>query len=224
MLAIDIEGFEHYDWGHGQPDAALRDKLRGAGAANWQGGLGFKWLHEHFESKVRREARSVYDLNPEQDGEFDLIFNYGLLYHLRHPLLSLDRCRAVCRGAMILETHAVNTLGDLPVSFFYEDDVFRGPTNWCGPTEACVVQWLRSAGFPHVYVAERQRNRSESRLVVAACVDDAYRPMFDAAPALTYCDAAYLGRVREATFAKVEKVPRPTLLQRALRRAFPSAK
>src|SRR3546814_3424311 len=56
------------------------------------------------------------------DGLFDLIFNFGLLYHLRHPLLALDKTRAVCRGAMILETHVVNAFGNLPASLFYRRD------------------------------------------------------------------------------------------------------
>ena len=70
---------------------------------------------------MKRLKLSVYDLDPEQHGEFDLVFNYGLLYHLRHPLLSLDRVRRVCRGALVLETHVVNTMSRLPITLFYCD-------------------------------------------------------------------------------------------------------
>ena len=89
----------------------------------------------------------MYDLRSEPHGQFDLMFNYGLLYHLRHPFLSLDTTRRVCRGAMVLETHIVNSLSTTPIAAFYHDDVFTAWTNWTGPTEAAVASWLRSAGF-----------------------------------------------------------------------------
>src|SRR3546814_2184199 len=76
------------------------------------------------------------------DGLFDLIFNFGLLYHLRHPLLALDKTRAVCRGAMILETHVVNAFGNLPASLFYRRDELVTSTNWTGPNDSAVVNWL----------------------------------------------------------------------------------
>ena len=34
---------------------------------------------------------SVYDLSPDVHGTFDIVFFLGLIYHLRHPLLALDR-------------------------------------------------------------------------------------------------------------------------------------
>lgn len=116
---------------------------------------GFWRLHKQLDSKVRREACSVYDLSPEQHGQFDAVFLYGLLYHLRHPLLSFDRIRALCQGFLVVETHVVTTQSDLPAMLFYEDDVLADAiTNWTGPTGSCVVHWLRSAGFPQVF-AER---------------------------------------------------------------------
>src|SRR3546814_14092564 len=76
-------------------------------------GAGFYELSRILGSKAKREHKSIYDLAPKGDGLFDLIFNFGLLYHLRHPLLALDKTRAVCRCAMILETNVVNAFGNL---------------------------------------------------------------------------------------------------------------
>src|SRR5579871_3280804 len=34
---------------------------------------------------------SVYDLSPDRHGVFDIVLFLGVIYHLRHPLLALDR-------------------------------------------------------------------------------------------------------------------------------------
>jgi tRNA (mo5U34)-methyltransferase len=47
---------------------------------------------------------NVYDLTPEQIGEFDIILFLGVLYHLRHPLLALDRLRSLCRELLVVES------------------------------------------------------------------------------------------------------------------------
>ena len=45
---------------------------------------------------MKNEHRaSVYDLNPKTFASFDLVFFFSVLYHLRHPLLALEKihCR-----------------------------------------------------------------------------------------------------------------------------------
>src|SRR3546814_7805269 len=44
---------------------------------------------------------SVYEVSAERLGRFDLVFFFGTLYHLRHPLLALDRLRS--------EEHTLNS-------------------------------------------------------------------------------------------------------------------
>jgi len=46
---------------------------------------------------------SVYDLSNAL-GVFDLTFFFGVLYHLKHPLLALDRLADVTRGLLIMES------------------------------------------------------------------------------------------------------------------------
>lgn len=193
LLAIDIDGFEDYDWGHGGPPAHIAQQMAGNSYSQWaEAGRGFRELHSHFGSTANRETMSVYDLDPERHGTFDLIFNYGLLYHLRHPLLSLDRTRLVCGGALILETHVINTFRNMPISLFYWDDAFRVYSNWTGPTEAVVAAWLRSAGFGDVWVRRPSISDPQGRAVFAAAVSDEWRERFHAAPALHHLDEAYV--------------------------------
>ena len=60
---------------------------------------------EHFKSKVEHERLDVHRLDPGRIGTFDLVFCAGVLYHLRHPLLALEKIRSVTEGQCILETH-----------------------------------------------------------------------------------------------------------------------
>src|SRR3546814_9983775 len=89
-----------------------------------------------------------------------MLFNFGRLYHLRHPLLALDKTRAVCRGAMILETHVVNAFGNLPASLFYRRDELVTSTNWTGPNDSAVVNWLMDAGYPYVFSNRRSEEQT----------------------------------------------------------------
>jgi tRNA (mo5U34)-methyltransferase len=205
VLAIDVDSFDRYDWGHGgAPDHVLERTARNPYAQWSEAGAGFRALSQHFGSAVERRELSVYELRPDLHGEFDLVFNYGLLYHLRHPLLSLDTTRAVCRGAMVLESHVVNSLSTTPIAAFYHDDVFRAWTNWTGPTEAVVATWLRSAGFPVLKTRRPDQTRPNGRQVFVACVDRQWADRFDGA-GLVELDDGYFDDVASATRRYVEE-------------------
>src|SRR5690606_22869821 len=133
-------------------------------------GDNFTFLKETFGFTTLRDHISVYELDPEKHGQFDTVFFYGVLYHLRHPLLAFDRIRRVCSGVVFVETHIHSTNDLLPNSVFYRDDVF-GITNWSGPSESCVVQWMYDAGFPHVFREKRRKGPMRARYI--GCVDEA---------------------------------------------------
>ena len=42
-------------------------------------------------SRVSYSVANVYDLDPDRFGTFDLVLFLGVLYHLRNPMLALDR-------------------------------------------------------------------------------------------------------------------------------------
>ena len=50
------------------------------------------------KKRCRRSEISVYELDEDRHGRFDAIFFFGTLYHLRYPLLSLDRLASICDG------------------------------------------------------------------------------------------------------------------------------
>ncbi|MEQ9448643.1 MAG: DUF1698 domain-containing protein, partial [Rhodospirillaceae bacterium] len=60
------------------------------------------------EGRCARHEMSVYDITPDTFGLFDVVFFFGTLYHLRHPMLALDRLSSVCGGAIFVESAICN--------------------------------------------------------------------------------------------------------------------
>lgn len=67
---------------------------------------GFDIVHRLLGSKVEFHDDNVYKLTPEKYGTFDIVLLFGVLYHLRNPLLALDTVRRMTRtgGRLFAET------------------------------------------------------------------------------------------------------------------------
>ena len=80
-----------------------------------------------------------------------MVLFLGVLYHMRHPLLALERMAAMTNELLVLETH-VESLGTRrPVSVFYPDSELDGDdSNWWGPNIPAVRAMLEAAGFTRV--------------------------------------------------------------------------
>jgi tRNA (mo5U34)-methyltransferase len=65
---------------------------------------GFLAARRIYGSAVEYVQANVYDLDPARLGTFDVVLFLGVLYHLRHPLLALDRLRPLCRELLIVES------------------------------------------------------------------------------------------------------------------------
>jgi len=190
VLAIDVENYRGYDWNHeGPPPVVATHRQQDKASAFWH-------LKTVFNSNVRRESIPVYDLKRSRHGEFDLVVFYGVLYHLRHPLLSFDAIRDVCRGCVVVETHVVGTNRLLPNTLFYLDDVFAGHTNWTGATEACIVHWMRSAGFTTVFREVVKSSPAYLRQRFVGTLTDDWAKVFMDNPHFALCDANYFAACR----------------------------
>lgn len=126
---------------------------------------GFPIAKELVGSQVELLQWNVYDLSPEQFGTFDLILFLGVLYHLRDPMLALDKIWSVCRDKLIVETQIIDDallvggefkrladfnpeLEKIPLMQFYPGDVLNeDPTNVWAPNQACLAAMLEEAGF-----------------------------------------------------------------------------
>ncbi len=82
-----------------------------------------------------------------------MVLFLGVLYHLRHPLLALERPASVTAGHLILETHIDLTWTRRPAMAFYPGlEVGWDPTNWWGPNPEAVISMLRTVGFDDVQI------------------------------------------------------------------------
>src|SRR5215813_12279415 len=58
----------------------------------------FHEMRARLRSKVDYRRMNVYELSPERVGRFDIVLFFGVLYHLKHPLLALERVCSVTEG------------------------------------------------------------------------------------------------------------------------------
>jgi tRNA (mo5U34)-methyltransferase len=117
----------------------------------------FRDLHKRFNSRIDYRQMDVYDISPQTLGQFDVVLFMGVLYHLKHPLLGLERVCAVTRGMAGIDSFVLHrrfadgVVMDRPMMEFFERDEFGGQTdNWCAPNLPCLLAFCRVAGFARV--------------------------------------------------------------------------
>jgi tRNA (mo5U34)-methyltransferase len=127
--------------------------------SGWGTKAGFTLAREVLGSRVEDIDIDVMDLTPERVGTFDLVLFLGVLYHLRHPFLALERVAAVARDQLILET-VVDMVGfSRPAMAFYPGrELNSDPTNWWGPNARAVRGMLEILGFERVTTVTRLPN------------------------------------------------------------------
>lgn len=129
---------------------------------------GFPVARELLGSQVEYLVDNVYNVDPERYGTFDLVLFLGVVYHLRDPLLALDRLWDVCNpgATLILETQLLDnallvdgggfrTLAEIDPALteaclmqFYPGDALNGDhSNYWAPNAACMRGLLSTAGF-----------------------------------------------------------------------------
>jgi tRNA (mo5U34)-methyltransferase len=95
VVAVDIPNHEDWDW---PPEVRAQGPENLALIAGPERGVGFRIAREALGSGVEKVDMSVYELNPERVGTFDVVVCGSLLLHLRDPLRALEAIRSVCRG------------------------------------------------------------------------------------------------------------------------------
>jgi tRNA (mo5U34)-methyltransferase len=119
---------------------------------------------------------SVYDLDPATIGVFDITLALGLVYHLKHLVLALERLYDVTRELLIVETAIippdrappsfVQPLGEIrqtlhPI-FFAENppEAKEQVYNWFLPSPEALRALLANTGFEEITVASIVRDRA----------------------------------------------------------------
>ena len=186
----DLSGRSVLDVGGNAGYFSIQMKLRGAGrcvlvepyrefaaqAAYAAGEFGA-------ELEVVNEDVHTYCLTTEE--RFDYVLFLGLFYHLKYPVIVLDRLAEMTKERIVLHSYSVEAEGgkeadlgrdldrvddaeidksDFPAMKFIERRYNDDPTNWWFPTHTALEPMIRSAGLkvvarPHtqLIVAEPQR-------------------------------------------------------------------
>jgi len=119
----------------------------------WSSKEGFLFARKILKSKVEDKEIDILDISPESVGEkFDLVLFLGVLYHMKHPLLALEKVASVTKEMAIIQTHTDMLEIERPVMAFYLDNEFAkdDPTYWCGLNPAAIEAMLKIVGFNKV--------------------------------------------------------------------------
>ena len=115
-------------------------------------------------SQAEYRIDDVCRLSPAHIGYFDIVMFLGVLYHLKHPMLALEKVCELSTDIVCVESFVSGVGGDLaatPVMEFYETTELCGQfDNWMGPNTACLLAMCRSAGFARVQLESVLDNRA----------------------------------------------------------------
>ena len=114
---------------------------------------------------IEFEKRSVYDIDSIA-GQFEYVLFMGIFYHLRYPLLALDKAVKKVAGTLVFQTmvrgsdnlYPVNpdydfsedeifSDLDFPATYFIERSYSHDYTNWFIPNRSAAEGMLRSSGL-----------------------------------------------------------------------------
>src|ERR1051325_10462140 len=123
-LPDDVKGRSVLDVGCNAGFYAVEVKRRGAGrvvGVDSQRSLVRQaaFVRDVLGLDIEYKRASVYDLDPRELGQFDIVLALGLVYHCKHLVLALERLYAVTRELLVLET-AVYPPKKAPASFPYD--------------------------------------------------------------------------------------------------------
>lgn len=103
-------------------------------------------------SRIDYQIADICRLTAKDVGTFDIVLFFGVLYHLKHPLLALENVCGLCRDMACIESFVTDADPHvLPLMEFYETTELRGQAdNWVGPNLSCLLAFCRTAGFARV--------------------------------------------------------------------------
>ena len=152
QLPSDLTGLTVIDIGTTNGATAFECERRGASkvvAVDICGPdlFGFEQIANHLGSEVEFLQASLYELPAKLRGRtFDYCVFWGVLYHLRHPLLGLDALAQITNHSLTVET-VISSADDVSATFFRGTELSNDGSNWWAPSQDCLAEMLRSSGF-----------------------------------------------------------------------------
>jgi len=144
VVGIDVGDTTKHDWPLPRPVLPVthRDALAAADMA-------FGVAKEALGSQAQWRDVSVYDLDPEDVGTFDVAFLGTLLTHLRDPIGALSAVRRVLRpgGVFVINEGISISLSLLRRTTPSASLMTLDAPFWWVPNRAALIRWVEAAGF-----------------------------------------------------------------------------
>jgi tRNA (mo5U34)-methyltransferase len=115
-------------------------------------------------SSVAHITADICRVGARDLGTFDYVLFFGVLYHLKHPLLALENVCGLATEAAFVESYVCDPNPEParpPYMEFYEGEELLGQfDNWVGPNIPCLLAMCRTAGFARVEFQSVLANRA----------------------------------------------------------------
>lgn len=113
----------------------------------------FEFARDVLGSKVDDRDIDVLDLSRDTVGMFDIVLFLNVLYHMRHPLLALEKLADVTKGTLIVETHLdMCDVAEPAMAVYPDGEMWGDKTTYCGPNLPALLGMLQSVGFDETRV------------------------------------------------------------------------
>jgi len=129
----------------------------------WRGNVpkrskeGFLTARSLLGSRVEDMDIDAMDISPERVGMWDVVLFAGVLYHMIHPMLALERAASVTKELLIVETATDLEFVLRPAIAFYPGaELAKDATNWSGVNTKALKEMLHCCGFQEVTVMYRK--------------------------------------------------------------------
>jgi tRNA (mo5U34)-methyltransferase len=141
VTALDVRTTDDIDL-----PPAIKEHAAKAGVTDSLGD-GFALAHRLLQSSVERVDGTVYDLDPDRIGVFDLVHCGDLLIHLRDPCRALQQLRAVTGGWALLSEPFDPSIPEEGLVRYLGGASTAG---WSIPSLGALTQMVVDAGFTTV--------------------------------------------------------------------------
>jgi len=190
-LPDDLDGASVLDVGGNSGYFTLQMKLRGARRCVMvepvpEFAKQARFVFDQFGVRVKVVSEDVHTYCLTTSERFDYVLFLGLLYHLRYPLLVLDRLAQMTRRRLLLQSHVVGPFvafeprADVEIEetgdeafprLAFVENAYRGDnTNWWLPNYSALEALARSAGLrvlarptPEILITEPARELQTTR-------------------------------------------------------------
>jgi len=98
-------------------------------------------------------------------GDFDIVLFYGIVYHLKNPVMGLWNAARMCKpGGLVIIESAVNQgkmegmTNDVPLLWLIDEVHHDDPSNYVMPNGAGLLQLCRMAGLNPIQTSDNHPN------------------------------------------------------------------